>query len=296
MKKFALYILTIAMIFGIVGTCMACGGGSTGTPTATTTTNSSRVRVATTTSLYDTGLWTYLKPIFEAKYHKSLDVTSQGSGAAINLSKTGDVDVLAVHSKAAELQFIADGYGVARIPFAYNYFVIVGPASDPAGIKGMNASNAFKKIAADGTTKFVSRGDNSGTNTKEIALWKAAGVNYSEIQTAPWYLSTGKGMGDTLFIASETSGGAYTLSDKGTYLAYASNISLSIIIENSSDLLNVYSVIAVNSSRFNWINTAGANDLIAFMTSNETQQLIANYGVDKYGQSLFTPCFGNEPK
>ena len=296
MKRFALYILMIAMIAGIVGTCIACGdnNGTTGTPTATSSGNGSRVRVATTTSLYDTGLWKYLKPIFEAKYHKSLDVTSQGSGAAINLSKTGDVDVLAVHSKAAELQFIADGYGVARIPFAYNYFVIVGPASDPDGIKGMNASSAFRKIAADGTAQFVSRGDNSGTNTKEIALWKVAGVNYSEIQTASWYLSTGKGMGDTLFIASETSGGAYTLSDKGTYLAYASNISLAIIIENSSDLLNVYSVIAVNSSRFNWINTAGANDLIAFMTSNETQQLIANFNVS--GQSLFTPCFGNEPK
>jgi tungstate transport system substrate-binding protein len=294
-KKFALYILAIAMIFGIVGICIACGNdnGTTGTPTATN--NGSRVRVATTTSLYDTGLWTYLKPIFEAKYHKSLDVTSQGSGAAINLSMTGDVDVLAVHSKAAELKFVADGYGIERIPFAYNYFVIVGPASDPAGIKGMNASNALKKIATDGTTQFVSRGDNSGTHTKEQALWKASGLNYSTIQTqSSWYVNAGAGMGATLTMTNEK--GAYTLSDKGTFLSYASNLSLSIIIENSSDLLNVYSVIAVNSSRFDWINTAGANELIAFMTSNETQQLIANYGVDKYGQSLFTPCFGNEPK
>lgn len=288
------------MIFGIVGTCIACGdnGGSTGTPTATKTAtpsgNGSRVRVATTTSLYDTGLWTYLKPIFESKYNKKLDVTSQGTGAAINLSKTGDVDVLAVHSKASELQFVKDGYGLERIAFAYNYFIIVGPASDPAGIKGMNASSAFNKIGTDGTTQFVSRGDNSGTHTKEQALWKAAGFNYSEIQTKSWYVGAGGGMGSTLLMASEK--GAYTLSDTGTYFAYASNLSLAILVDSTPDLLNVYSVIAVNASKFGWINTAGANDLIAFMTSNETQQLIANYGVDKYGKSLFTPCFGNEPK
>jgi len=305
-KKFVLYILTIAMIVSIAGTCFACSSKTETTPTPATTStatltatpteipsvNGSRVRVATTTSLYDTGLWTYLKPIFEEQYNMHLDVTSQGSGAAINLSKTGDVDVLAVHSKADEIKFVADGYGVQRIPFAYNYFVIVGPASDPAGISGMNASNAFKQIASQNAS-FASRGDNSGTNSKEKALWKLAGINYSAIQTAPWYISTGQGMGATLLIASER--GAYTLSDKGTYLAYAGNLSLSIIVENSNDLLNVYSIIAVNQSRFSWINTAGANDLIEFMTSNETQQLIGDYGVAQYGQSLFIPCFGNEP-
>ena len=294
------------MIVSIAGTCFACSSKTETTPTPATTStatltatpteipsvNGSRVRVATTTSLYDTGLWTYLKPIFEEQYNMHLDVTSQGSGAAINLSKTGDVDVLAVHSKADEIKFVADGYGVQRIPFAYNYFVIVGPASDPAGISGMNASNAFKQIASQNAS-FASRGDNSGTNSKEKALWKLAGINYSAIQTAPWYISTGQGMGATLLIASER--GAYTLSDKGTYLAYAGNLSLSIIVENSNDLLNVYSIIAVNQSRFSWINTAGANDLIEFMTSNETQQLIGDYGVAQYGQSLFIPCFGNEP-
>jgi len=307
MKKFVLYILTIAMIVSIAGTCFACSSNNetTATPTATQTTtatatataipsvNGSRVRVATTTSLYDTGLWTYLKPIFEEQYNMALDVTSQGSGAAINLSKTGDVDVLAVHSKADEIKFVADGYGVERIPFAYNYFVIVGPASDPAGISGMNASSAFNKIATDGTTQFVSRGDNSGTHSKEKALWKLAGLNYSDIQAASWYVSAGKGMGDTLFMASEK--GAYTLSDKGTFLSYADTLDLEIIVENSGDLLNVYSIIAVNQSKFSWINIAGANNLIEFMTSNETQQLIGNFGVDTYGQSLFFPCAGNEP-
>jgi len=298
MKKFALYILTIAMIVSIAGTCIACTSNkeTTGNPTATPSANGSRVVVATTTSLYDTGLWTYLKPIFEERYDMALDVTSQGSGAAINLSKTGDVDVLAVHSKADELKFVADGYGVERIPFAYNYFVIVGPASDPAGIAGisdMNASDAFKQIATYGTTKFLSRGESSGTHSKEKALWKLAGLNYSDIQAATWYVSAGKGMGDTLFMASEK--GAYTLSDKGTFLSYADNLDLEIIVENSSDLLNVYSVIAVNQSMFSWINAAGANSLIEFMTSNETQQLIADYGVDTYGQSLFFPCAGNEP-
>ena len=296
------------MIAGIVGSCLACssnngstgnttatpsGNGSAGNTTATHSVHGSSVLVATTTSLYDTGLWTYLTPIFEREYpNMTLHVTEQGSGAAINLSETGDADVLAVHSKAAELQFVAAGYGVKRIPFAYNYFIIVGPASDPAGIKGMNATNAFKQIASQNAS-FASRGDNSGTNTKEIALWKAAGVNYSEIQTAPWYISTGQGMGATLLIASEK--GTYTLSDKGTYLSYASNLSLVTLVDNTTDLLNVYSVIAVNSSKFPWINTAGANDLIEFMTSNETQQLIGNFGVEQYGQSLFYPCAGNEP-
>jgi tungstate transport system substrate-binding protein len=297
-KKFALYILTIAMVASITVTCFACSSGNetTGTPTATATqsVNGSRVRVATTTSLYDTGLWTYLKPIFEEQYDMHLDVTSQGSGAAINLSKTGDVDVLAVHSKAAELQFVSDGYGMERIPFAYNYFVIVGPASDPAGIAGMNASSAFKQIATLGTTQFISRGDNSGTHTKEQALWKAAGFNYSNVQTNSWYVNAGSGMGATLLMADEKN--AYTLSDKGTFLSYAGNLSLEIIVENSSDLLNVYSVIAVNQSKFSWINAAGANNLIEFMTSNETQQLIGDYGVAQYGESLFYPCAGNEPK
>ena len=284
------------MIVSIAGTCIACTSNNetTGNPTATPSANGSRVVVATTTSLYDTGLWTYLKPIFEEQYDMTLDVTSQGSGAAINLSKTGDVDVLAVHSKAAELQFVADGYGIERIPFAYNYFVIVGPASDPAGITGMNASSALAKIAADGTTEFISRGDNSGTHTKEQALWKAAGLNYSDIQAATaWYISAGAGMGATLTMANDRE--AYTLSDKGTFLSYADDLDLEIIVENSSDLLNVYSVIAVNQSRFSWINIAGANNLIEFMTSNETQQLIGDYGVDTWGQSLFFPCFGNEP-
>jgi len=290
MRKVFLYFLLSMVSITLLGLSPACG--STGGDVLPKV---ERVRVATTTSLYDTGLWTSLKPIFEEKYNMHLDVTSQGSGASINLSKTGDVDVLAVHSKADELKFVADGYGVERIPFAYNYFVIVGPASDPSGIAGMNASSAFKQIATVGTTQFVSRGDNSGTHSKEKALWKLAGLNYSDIQAATtWYLNAAAGgMGATLLMASEN--GAYTLSDKGTFLSYADNLDLEIIVENSSDLLNVYSIIAVNQSKFSWINIAGANNLIEFMTSNETQQLIADYGVDTYGQSLFTPCFGNEP-
>ena len=289
MRKVFLYFLLSMVSITLLGLSPACG--STGGDVLPEV---ERVRVATTTSLYDTGLWTYLKPIFEERYDMALDVTSQGSGAAINLSKTGDVDVLAVHSKADELKFVADGYGAERIPFAYNYFVIVGPASDPSGIAGMNASSAFKQIATVGTTQFVSRGDSSGTHSKEKALWKLAGLNYSDIQAATtWYVNAAGGMGATLFIASEK--GAYTLSDKGTFLSYADNLDLEIIVENSSDLLNVYSIIAVNQSKFSWINIAGANNLIEFITSNETQQLIADYGVDTYGQSLFTPCFGNEP-
>lgn len=251
---------------------------------------SSRLKVATTTSLYDTGLWDYLIPMFEEKYDVQVDVVSAGSGVAFDWGKRGDVDVITIHSKADELQFIADGYGVERFIFAYNHFIIVGPADDPVGIKDLAPEEAFQKIFETGTTKFVSRGDDSGTHTKEQAIWKAASYNYTnDIQTASWYVNASGGMGQTLEMASEYN--AYTLSDIGTFLAYQSKINLVSLVDQGAIMLNVYSVIVVKSTKM----LDMANNMVTFLTSPEIQELIGEfgeYGVEDFGQPLFTSCAG----
>ncbi|MFC1953751.1 substrate-binding domain-containing protein, partial [Chloroflexota bacterium] len=163
-----------------------------------------RLKVATTTSLYDTGLWGYLEPMFEEKYDTELDVMYAGTGKAITLGQGGDVDVITVHSKSRELAFIADGYGVERVPFAYNYFLVVGPESDPAGIRGLLPEDAFKKLMESGESSFISRGDDSGTHGKEKAIWTEAGYSYDQVREAgSWYIESGSGMGPTLSMASE---------------------------------------------------------------------------------------------
>jgi tungstate transport system substrate-binding protein len=254
-----------------------------------------RLRVATTTSLYDTGLWSYLEPMFEKEYNVELDILSLGSGAAFEYAKRGDVDVLTIHDKPNEETFIAEGYGVQRVPFAYNYFLIVGPAADPAGIKGLSPEDAFKKLMETGKGTFVSRGDGSGTHSKEKTIWKAAGYDYEAVRKAgAWYVEGGKGMGPTLQMASEKQ--AYTLTDMGTYLSYKSKLELVPIVDKGSILLNVYSVIAVNPDKVTTVkNLEMANNLISFLTSAEIQKLIGNYGVKEYGLRLFTPCAGAEP-
>lgn len=255
-----------------------------------------RLKVATTTSLYDTGLWGYLEPMFEEKYHAGLDIISLGSGAAFEYGKRGDVDVITIHDKANELKFVADGYGVERVPFAYNYLLIVGPASDPAGIKGMDPEAAFKKLMETGKGSFISRGDNSGTHSKEKAIWQAADLEYAAVQKAgAWYIETGKGMGPTLQMASEKQ--AYTLTDMGTYLSFKSHLELVPIVDKGSILLNVYSVIAVNPGKVTTVkNLEIAKNLVTFLTSPEIQKLIGDYGVKEYGLQLFTPCAGAEPQ
>ena len=254
-----------------------------------------RFRVATTTSLYDTGLWGYLEPMFEKKYKVELDILSLGSGAALEYGRRGDVDAITIHDKPNELKFISDNYGVERVPFAYNYFLIVGPAGDPAGIKGMTPADAFKTLFTTGKGTFISRGDNSGTHSKEKAIWAAAGFDYPTVEKAgAWYIEAGLGMGPTLQMANEKL--AYTLSDMGTYLSYKSKLNLVPIVDKGAILLNVYSVIAVNPQKVTVVkNLDMANNLIAFLTSPEIQDLIGKYGVKEYGLQLFTPCFGHEP-
>ncbi len=249
-----------------------------------------RLRVATTTSLYDTGLWGYLEPMFEEKYGVELDVISAGTGIALEYGRRGDVDAIAVHSKTRELDFIAQGYGQERVPFAYNYFLIVGPADDPAGIAGMSPEEAFKELAGGGG-EFVSRGDDSGTHGKEKAIWEAAGYDYETIrQAGQWYIEAARGMGPTLLMASEKQ--AYTLTDMGTFLSYQGEIDLVPIVDSGAILLNVYSVIVT----INGNNTGMAANLVAFLTSADIQELIGKYGVEEYGLALFTPCAGAEPE
>ena len=255
-----------------------------------------RLRVATTTSLYDTGLWGYLEPAFEAKYRVEVDVLYAGSGIALEYGRRGDVDVITIHDKAAEEKFVAEGYGVQRVPFAYNYFLIVGPASDPAGIRGLSPDAAFKKLMAEGKGTFISRGDNSGTHSGEKAIWKAAGYDYeTQVRKAgAWYIEAGKGMGPTLQMASEKN--AYTYTDMGTFITFKSKLSLVPIVDKGALLLNVYSVIAGNPQKKPVVKAEMANKMVAFLTSPEIQKLIGEYGVKEYGMQLFVPCAGNEPK
>jgi len=263
-----------------------------------------RLIVATTTSLDNTGLWDYLEPIFEERYDVDLRITAKGTGMALELGKNGDVDAVTVHDPLQEAAFIADGYALAaevdgnvteRVPWAYNYFIIVGPETDPAGISGGNLTpeEAFQKIQQVGeddpeTVKFVSRGDNSGTHGKEKAVWAAAGYNYTaDIQgtgaTAGWYIEAGSGMGATLVMADEMI--AYTLSDKGTFLAYQGDLDLVTLVDAGDTLLNVYSVIICK----NGSNPEMANNLVTFLRAPAIQDLIAGFGVPEYGGPLFYP-------
>jgi tungstate transport system substrate-binding protein len=204
------------------------------------------------------------------------------------------VDIIAVHSRAREEEFIAEGYGVERVPFAYNYFLIVGPSDDPAGVKGISPEEAFKKLMETGSGSFVSRGDDSGTHAKEKSIWEKIGYEYAAVQQAGvWYIEAGTGMGPTLMMASEKQ--AYTLTDIGTYLAYKGKLDLVPIVDRGDILLNVYSTIAVNPENVKGVKIDMANDLIGFLTSPEVQELIGKYGVEEYGMQLFAPCAGAEP-
>jgi tungstate transport system substrate-binding protein len=289
MKKTIFGLLAILILASLIVGSIGCGASENLGKIATAT---GRLRVATTTSLYDTGLWTYLEPRFEKKYDVALDILAVGSGAALTYGRNGDVDVLTVHSRADELKFISDNYGVERVWFAYNYFLIVGPEDDPAGLKGLTAEEAFKKLYENpGSGKFVSRGDNSGTHSKEKAIWKSGGyADYQAMRTAAiaagWYIDAGKGMGDTLTMANELQ--AYTLTDEGTFLAYKSNLDLVPIIDTGSILLNVYSVIVCTKSK----QQEMAQNMVDFLTSDEIQDIIGNYGKSTYGKSLFNPCAG----
>ncbi len=243
--------------------------------------------LATTTSTQDSGLLDVLLPLFEKKTGYFVKTIAVGSGQAMVMGQKGEADVLLVHSPEAEEKFMADGYGAGRRLVMHNDFVIVGPAVDRAGIKGMkSATAAFRRIAT-AQALFMSRGDNSGTDAKEKVVWKAAGIAPSSQR---WYQQTGLGMGQTLNVASEKQ--AYTLADRGTCLALRKHLDLVILVEGDRDLLNIYHVIEVNPTRQPKVNTAGARALADFMVSPETQAVIKAFGVDKFGSPLFFPDAG----
>ena len=257
-------------------------------PTATTPATPAMI-LATTTSTQDSGLLDVLIPDFEAKTGFTVKVVAVGSGAAIKLGQDGNADVLLVHSPAAEKTFMEGGFGSDRRLVMHNDFILVGPAADPAGIKtAKSAVEALEKIAA-ASAQFVSRGDKSGTNTAELNLWKAAKLDPAGTK-AKWYIQSGQGMGATLTIASQK--GAYTLTDRATYLANKAALSLEILYEGDNVLLNVYHVIIVNHDKWPNSNLDGATSFANYMVAPEIQTLIGNFGVAKYGQQLFIPDAG----
>ena len=243
--------------------------------------------LATTTSTQDTGLLDVLVPAFEKQSGFMVKTIAVGSGQAMTMGQKGEADVLLVHSPDAEKKFMEDGFGTRRLLVMHNDFIIVGPAADPAKIKGTaNSAEALKKIGEGGGT-FISRGDKSGTHSKELALWKATGV---AAEGQKWYQQTGLGMGQTLNVASEK--GFYTLADRGTYLALKKNLALDILVEGDKSLLNVYHVIEVNQTKWPKVNAAGAKAFADFMVAAETQKTIGGFGVEKFGSPLFFPDAG----
>ena len=243
--------------------------------------------LATTTSTQDTGLLDTLIPIFERKTGYFVKTIAVGSGQAMAMGSKGEADVLLVHSPAAEKKFMEEGNGLNRKLVMHNDFIIVGPPNGPAGIKGMkSAADALKQIASKGAL-FVSRGDNSGTHAKEKDIWKKAGINP---EGQKFYQQTGLGMGQTLNVAAEKNG--YTLTDRGTYLSLRKALGLDILVEGDKSLLNIYHVIEVNPAKFPKVNAAGAKAFSDFMVSKPTQDIIAKFGVDKYGSPLFFPDAG----
>ncbi len=252
-----------------------------------------RFKIATTTSLYDTGLWYHLEPIFEELANVEMDIVYAGTGIALEYGRRGDVDAIIVHDRAREDVFIADGYGINRRNFAYNFFLIAGPPDDPAGITGLSAAAAYQKIYDEGmkgNIKFVSRGDDSGTHSKEKLIWKEAGFDYEEVRNSgDWYVEAGKGMGPTLLMANEMQ--AYTMADISTFLAYNLKADLDIVslVEKDPIFINIYAAIAINPEMYASTKIDIANQFINWLISDEVQDIIATYGTAEYGRSLFFP-------
>jgi tungstate transport system substrate-binding protein len=258
-----------------------------GTPTPTARTGPQDVILATTTSTADTGLLDALSPLFKEATGYSLKPIAVGSGAALALGERGEADVVLVHSFQAELSFMEEGFGAERRTVMYNDFVIVGPEDDPAGISGVASAVDALRAVADSQSRFVSRGDESGTHALELRLWQQAGIE----PAGEWYIESGTGMGETLTIANER--GAYTITDRGTYLALRDRLELPILLEGDRALINIYHVITLNPANGPHINTAGGEVFLNFLLEPDTQAYIGEFGVEEFGEPLFTPCADN---
>jgi tungstate transport system substrate-binding protein len=241
--------------------------------------------LATTTSTQDSGLLDVLMPLFEKQTGYKVQTVAVGSGQAMQMGQEGNADVLLVHSPSAEATFMQEGWGKDRALIMHNDFIIVGPTADPAKIKGLEPDEAFKAIAAV-AAPFVARADKSGTSTKELGIWAKTEVDPATTKPA-WYIETGQGMGPSLTIASEK--GAYTLTDRATYLANKDKLQLEILVEGDKTLLNIYHVITVNPEKWPKVNYDGAMVFLNFMKDPATQDVIRKFGADKFGQPLFFP-------
>jgi tungstate transport system substrate-binding protein len=270
MRAFAV-VLALTAALAIV----ACGDDDA--PSSGTAADNGRMILATTTSTQDSGLLDDLVPRFEEDSGCSVKTVAVGSGEALELGERGDADVLLVHSPAAEEEYMQGGHGTSREAVMHNDFVVVGPADDPAKIKGVSsAAEAFTRIA-EAEAPFASRADESGTHTKELSIWESAGIE----PAGSWYIETGQGMGETLTIASQKQ--AYTLSDRGTYLA-TKNLDLELLVEGGKDLLNSYHVIVVKGEG---VNRECAQRFSEWITSPDVQREIGRFGVKRYGEPLF---------
>ncbi|MGA2285719.1 MAG: substrate-binding domain-containing protein [Dehalococcoidia bacterium] len=312
MKRIQGGILGPALLLSL--TVLACGGSSnssaptsqptsaatqassntpaSGTPVAATTTPVVRsgpkdIILATTTSTQDTGLLDVLVPAFDKETGYNVKVIAVGTGQALAMGESGDADVMLVHAPSSEKKVVDEGIGLDRRLVMHNDFVLLGPSNDPAGVKGTTvASDALTKIYNKGAA-FISRGDDSGTDKLEKALWQKAGL---DPKGKSWYDETGQGMGASLQVANQRD--AYIMSDRGTFLATQKSLSLGIVLEGDPQLLNVYSVMEVNPQKFSLVNAAGGKAFADFMVSDEAQTMIKTFGIDKYGQALFTADAG----
>ncbi len=272
-----------AAALGFLLSSLALAAVAAALPSGCSGVGRSELILATTTSVQDSGLLEGLVSMFERGHPYSVKVVAVGSGAALEMARKGEADVLLVHSPEGEMELMRQGYGIERAAVMHNHFIVVGPPADPAGIRGASdAIDAFRRIAA-GSHSFVSRGDGSGTHIKEMSVWSAAGISPS----GSWYAESGKGMGDTLRVASEME--AYTLTDLGTWLSVREGLGLELIVRGGGALLNEYSVIVVNPDRWPAVNAEGARAFASFVTDSEARDLIRTFGADRFGEPLFVP-------
>jgi len=286
-KKLLVLLLSGMMVLSFA----ACGGGQSEEEAAPAEEETGgTLMMATTTSTEDTGLLDYLQPLFKEDTGIDLQWTAVGTGEALKMGEDGQVDIVLVHAKASEEEFVANGFGVERFPVMYNDFVVVGPIEP---LEKTDDVAAFFGALNDQQLPFVSRGDDSGTDKKEKKIWEDLGIDPT---ANPNYMESGQGMGATLTMANEKE--AYCLTDRGTWLKQSmdseNDYSLEIICEGGKELLNQYGVIAVNPEKYPEVNNEAANAFIEWITSDKVQKLIAEYGVEEYGQALFTPNAGTD--
>lgn len=293
MKQFSMALILLAVLAFIAGCASANPTPVPPTTAPTQATAACTLRLATTTSTADSGLLAAILPDFEKKFNCKVDVVAVGTGQALEIGSKGDADVVLVHARKSEDKFVADGHAKERFDVMYNDFIVVGPKDDPAKIAGMASSAEAFKLIADKQVAFASRGDKSGTNSKELSIWASAGI--TPTKEMAWYNSLGQGMGETLLVSDEK--GMYTLTDRGTFLAIKGKLPNLIVVlggnslqENKDKaLLNPYGVMAVDPDKHPGVQFAMATNFVQWILSPDAQKMIGTFGTDKFGQPLFYP-------